>query len=336
MNNPAASCGVDRLKHDPSTRHIPVHVISVSEDSHRGMRLGARTYLAKPSDPDSLNEAFANIREFTDRKLKTLLIVEDDEVQRDALVELIGDGDVKITAVGSGEEALSELEAQPFDCIVLDLGLNDMSGLDLLEKMRADKALSQVPVIIYTGKELTRSEEAELRRLAQTIIIKDVKSPERLLDETALFLHRVESTLPAEKQKLLDQLHRSDPTLAGKKALVVDDDIRNIFALTSILERYEMEVQFAENGHDALRMLGENPDINVVLMDVMMPEMDGYEATRRIRENAAFENLPIIALTAKAMKGDREKCINAGASDYVTKPVDTDHLISLLRVWLSR
>ncbi|MDO8681702.1 MAG: HAMP domain-containing protein [Acidobacteriota bacterium] len=327
---------LDRLKHDPSTRHIPVHVISVSEDSHRGMRLGARTYLAKPSDPDSLNEAFANIREFTDRKLKTLLIVEDDEVQRETLVELIGDGDVKITAVGSGQEALDELEAQPFDCIVLDLGLNDMSGLDLLEKMRADKALSQVPVIVYTGKELTKSEEAELRRLAQTIIIKDVKSPERLLEETALFLHRVESTLPAEKQKLLDQLHRSDPTLAGKKALVVDDDIRNIFALTSILERYEMNVQYAENGHDALRMLNENPDINVVLMDVMMPEMDGYEATRRIRDNAAFENLPIIALTAKAMKGDREKCINAGASDYVTKPVDTDHLISLLRVWLSR
>ena len=327
---------LDRLKHDPSTRHIPVHVISVSDDSHRGMRLGARTYLAKPSDPESLNEAFANIREFTDRKLKTLLIVEDDEVQRETLVELIGDGDVKITAVGSGQEALDELEAQPFDCIVLDLGLNDMSGLDLLEKMRADKTLSQVPVIVYTGKELSKSEEAELRRLAQTIIIKDVKSPERLLDETALFLHRVESTLPAEKQRLLDQLHRSDPTLAGKKALVVDDDIRNIFALTSILERYEMDVQYAENGHDALRMLNENPDINVVLMDVMMPEMDGYEATRRIRDNAAFENLPIIALTAKAMKGDREKCINAGASDYVTKPVDTDHLISLLRVWLSR
>jgi len=327
---------LDRLKHDPSTRHIPVHVISVSDDAHRGMRLGARTYVARTSDPDSLNEAFANIREFTDRKLKTLLIVEDDEVQRETLVELIGDRDVKITAVGSGKEALDELEAAQFDCIVLDLGLNDMSGLDLLERMRADSSLAQVPVIVYTGKELTRSDEAELRRLAQAIIIKDVKSPDRLLDETALFLHRIERALSPEKQRLLDQLHRSDPTLAGKKALVVDDDIRNIFALTSILERYEMDVQYAENGHDALRILGENPDINVVLMDVMMPEMDGYEATRRIRENAAFKNLPIIALTAKAMKGDREKCINAGASDYVTKPVDTDHLISLLRVWLSR
>jgi len=327
---------LDRLKHDPSTRHIPVHVISVTDDPHRGMRLGAKTFVAKPSDPDSLGEAFGAIRDFSDRKMKTLLIVEDDAVQRDTLVELIGDGDVEITAVGSGGEAVDQLKEKQFDCIVLDLGLSDMSGLDLLEQMRADHALSQVPVIIYTGKDLSRSEEAELRRLAQTIIIKDVKSPERLLDETTLFLHRVESALPPDKQRLLDQLHRSDPTLTGKKALVVDDDIRNIFALTSILERYEMEVQYAENGHDALRLLGENPDIDVVLMDVMMPEMDGYEATRRIRDNSTFEDLPIIAITAKAMKGDREKCINAGASDYVTKPVDSDQLISLLRVWLSK
>jgi CheY-like chemotaxis protein len=327
---------LDRLKHDASTRHIPVHVISVTDDPHRGMRLGAKTFWAKPNERESLNEAFDTIREFNDRKLRTLLIVEDDEVQRNTLVELIGDRDVEITAVGTGQEALDQMDRQQFDCIVLDLGLNDMSGLQLLERMRSDKAMSQVPVIIYTGKELTRTEEAELRQLAQTIIIKDVKSPERLLDETTLFLHRVESALPPEKQRLLDQLHRNDPTLTGKKALVVDDDIRNIFALTSILERYEMEVQYAENGHDALRMLNENPDIDVVLMDVMMPEMDGYEATRRIRDNATFEDLPIIAITAKAMKGDREKCINAGASDYVTKPVDSDQLISLLRVWLSR
>jgi CheY-like chemotaxis protein/signal transduction histidine kinase len=327
---------LDRLKHDTSTRHIPVHVISVTDDPHRGMRLGAKTFWAKPSDSESLNEAFDAIRAFNDRKLRTLLIVEDDDVQRNTLVELIGDRDVKITAVGSGQEALDQLGQHQFDCIVLDLGLHDMSGLQLLENMRADKAMSQVPVIIYTGKELTKTEEGELRQLAQTIIIKDVKSPERLLDETTLFLHRVESSLPPEKQRLLDQLHRSDPTLTGKKALVVDDDIRNIFALTSILERHEMDVQYAENGHDALRMLNENPDVDVVLMDVMMPEMDGYEATRRIRSNPTFEELPIIAITAKAMKGDREKCINAGASDYVTKPVDSDQLISLLRVWLSR
>jgi CheY-like chemotaxis protein len=327
---------LDRLKHDTSTRHIPVHVISVTDDPHRGMRLGAKTFWAKPSEKESLNEAFDAIREFSDRKLRTLLIIEDDEVQRNTLVELIGDRDVQITAVGSGEEALEQLKQKAFDCIVLDLGLHDMSGLQVLERMRSDKAMSQVPVIIYTGKELTKAEESDLRRLAQTIIIKDVKSPERLLDETTLFLHRVESSLPPEKQRLLDQLHRSDPTLTGKKALVVDDDIRNIFALTSILERHEMDVQYAENGHDALKMLNDNPDIDVVLMDVMMPEMDGYEATRRIRSNTSFEDLPIIAITAKAMKGDREKCINAGASDYVTKPVDSDQLISLLRVWLSR
>jgi HAMP domain-containing protein/signal transduction histidine kinase/DNA-binding response OmpR family regulator len=327
---------LDRLKHDASTRHIPVHVISVTDDPHRGMRLGAKTFWAKPQQQESLDKAFDAIREFSDRKMRTLLIIEDDEQQRHALVELIGDRDVEITAVGSGQEGLAQMGAKQFDCIVLDLGLSDISGLQLLETMRADSAMSQVPVIIYTGRELNKTEEAELRRLAQTIIIKDVKSPERLLDETTLFLHRVESALPPEKQRLLDQLHRSDPTLTGKKALVVDDDIRNIFALTSILERYEMEVQYAENGHDALRMLNDNPDVDVVLMDVMMPEMDGYEATRRIRDNEAFEDLPIIAITAKAMKGDREKCINAGASDYVTKPVDSDQLISLLRVWLSR
>jgi CheY-like chemotaxis protein len=327
---------LDRLKHDASTRHIPVHVISVTDEPHRGMRLGAKTFLAKPNERDSLNGAFEAIREFADRKLRTLMIVEDDERQRNTLVELIGDRDVEITAVGTGEEALGQMQLKRFDCIVLDLGLHDMSGLQLLERMRADTTLSQVPVIIYTGKELSRTEEAELRQLAQTIIIKDVKSPERLLDETTLFLHRVESTLPPEKQRLLDQLHRSDPNLAGKKALVVDDDIRNIFALTSILERYEMDVHYAENGHDALKMLNDNPDIDVVLMDVMMPEMDGYEATRRIRDNDAFGELPIIAITAKAMKGDREKCINAGASDYVTKPVDADQLVSLLRVWLSK
>jgi len=327
---------LDRLKHDASTRHIPVHVISVTDDPHRGMRLGAKTFWAKPNEREALNQAFDQIRDFNDRKLRTLMIVEDDDVQRNTLVELIGDRDVEITAVGSGQEALDQLARKSFDCIVLDLGLHDISGIQLLERMRSDKAMSQVPVIIYTGRELSKAEESELRQLAQTIIIKDVKSPERLLDETTLFLHRVESALPPEKQRLLERLHRSDPNLAGKKALVVDDDIRNIFALTSILERYEMDVQYAENGHDALKMLSENPDIDVVLMDVMMPEMDGYEATRRIRDNSTFEDLPIIAITAKAMKGDREKCINAGASDYVTKPVDADQLVSLLRVWLSR
>ncbi|HXG86908.1 MAG TPA: HAMP domain-containing protein [Vicinamibacterales bacterium] len=327
---------LDRLKHDPITRHIPVHIISSSEESHRGMRLGAMAYLEKPVEREALDDAFAQIRGFVDRKVRNLLIVEDDDVERQAIVELIGNGDVKTTAVRSGEEALERLSNETFDCLVLDLGLDDMTGLQLLETMKADPRLSQIPVIVYTGKELNKKQETELRRLAETIIVKDVKSPDRLLDETALFLHRVESNLPAEKRRMLEQLHSSDPSLAGTKALIVDDDIRNIFALTSVLERHEVDVVYAENGRDGIRMLQETPDIDVVLMDVMMPEMDGYEAMRKIRELRQFKDLPIIALTAKAMKGDREKCIEAGASDYVTKPVDTDQLLSLMRVWVSR
>jgi CheY-like chemotaxis protein len=327
---------LDRLKHDPQTRHIPVHIISMMDEPHRGMRQGAMAYLPKPVEREALDEAFASIRGFIDRKVRNLLVVEDNEIERRAIVELIGNGDVKTTAVASAAEALETLEQETFDCLVLDLGLEDMSGFELLERMNADPRLSQVPVIVYTGKELTKKEETELRRFAETIILKDVKSPDRLLDETSLFLHRVESSLPPEKRRMLEQLHQVDPTLAGKKALIVDDDIRNIFALTSVLERQQVEVLYAENGADGITKLDEAPDVDVVLMDVMMPEMDGYEAMRRIREKREFRDLPIIALTAKAMKGDREKCIQAGASDYVTKPVDTDQLLSLMRVWLSR
>jgi CheY-like chemotaxis protein len=293
-------------------------------------------HLAKPVEREALEQAFTSITGFIDRKVKNLLVVEDNDTERQAIVELIGDGDVKTTAVASGQDALRLLESQTFDCMVLDLGLADMSGFDLLERMKENPRLSQVPVIVYTGKDLSKKQETELRRLAETIIIKDVKSPDRLLDETALFLHRVESNLPAEKRKLLEQLHQRDPSLAGRKALIVDDDIRNIFALTSVLEQHDMEVFYAENGRDGLTMLQETPGIDVILMDVMMPEMDGYEAMRRVRDLPKFRTLPIIALTAKAMKGDREKCIDAGASDYITKPVDTEQLVSLLRVWLSR
>ncbi|HEV3484495.1 MAG TPA: response regulator, partial [Vicinamibacterales bacterium] len=320
----------------PATRHIPVHIISMLEEAHRGMRLGAMAHLSKPVDREALDQAFNSIRGFIDRKVKNLLVVEDNDVERQSIVELIGNGDVKTTAVAPGEEALRALESQAFDCLVLDLGLSDMSGFDLLERMKGSPRLSQIPVIVYTGKDLTKKQETELRRLAETIIVKDVKSPDRLLDETALFLHRVESNLPMEKRRILEQLHQHDPALVGRKALIVDDDIRNIFALTSVLEQHDVEVYYAENGRDGIRMLEEIPGIDVVLMDVMMPEMDGYEAMRRIREKKRFRSLPIIALTAKAMKGDREKCIEAGASDYVTKPVDTEQLISLLRVWLSR
>jgi HAMP domain-containing protein/CheY-like chemotaxis protein/GAF domain-containing protein len=327
---------LDRLKHDPSTRHIPVHIISLLEEAHRGMRLGAMAHLAKPVEREALENAFTSIAGFLDRKVRNLLIVEDNDVERQSIVELIGNGDVRSTAVATGTEALQALESQNYDCLVLDLGLSDMTGFELLERMKDDPRLSQTPVIVYTGKELSKKQETELRRLAETIIIKDVKSPDRLLDETALFLHRVESNLPAEKRKMLEQLHQHDPSLAGRKALIVDDDIRNIFALTSVLELHDMEVFYAENGRDGLRMLQELAEVDIVLMDVMMPEMDGYEAMRQVRDLPKFRTLPIIALTAKAMKGDRDKCIEAGASDYITKPVDTEQLVSLLRVWLSR
>jgi CheY-like chemotaxis protein len=240
-------------------------------------------------------------------------------------------------AVGSSEEALQALDAEPpFDCMVLDLKLPKMTGFDLLERVKADDRSRSLPVIVYTGKELTRREETKLKRYAETIVVKDARSPERLLDETSLFLHRVESKLPESKRRMLEQLHDADALFVGKKVLIVDDDVRNVFALTSALEAHGMEVLFAENGREGIETLRGNPDVDLVLMDVMMPELDGYETTLAIRELPEFERLPIIALTAKAMKGDRERTIAAGASDYITKPVDTDQLLSLLRVWLYR
>ncbi|HXD50158.1 MAG TPA: response regulator, partial [Gemmatimonadaceae bacterium] len=252
-------------------------------------------------------------------------------------VELVGGGDdVEVTAVGSSEEALQRLEEKTFDCMVLDLKLPDTTGFKLLEQLKKDARFSTLPVIVYTGQELTRREETRLKKYAETIIVKDARSPERLLDETSLFLHRVEARLPEQKRRMLERLHNTDAVFAGKHVLVVDDDVRNIFSLTSVLEAHGMNVSFAENGRDALTTLDSTPGIDLVLMDVMMPEMDGYETMRAIREKSQFRALPIIALTAKAMKGDREKCIAAGASDYITKPVDTDQLLSLMRVWLYR
>jgi CheY-like chemotaxis protein len=266
-----------------------------------------------------------------------LLVVGDDENQRQSMVELIAHEDVEITAVGSSEEALAKLKETHFDCMVLDLGLSGgTDGFELLETVKGDPAMADLPVIVYTGKELSQEEDTRLRRFAETIIVKDVKSPERLLDETALFLHRVEARLPEQKRRMLERLHNTDAVFAGKKIMVVDDDVRNIFSLTSVLEEHGMNVVFAENGKAALEKLDSTEGIDLVLMDVMMPEMDGYETTRAIREKPKFRALPIIALTAKAMKGDREKCIAAGASDYITKPVDTEQLLSLMRVWLYR
>jgi HAMP domain-containing protein/CheY-like chemotaxis protein/signal transduction histidine kinase len=326
---------LDRLKHDKTTRHIPVHIISGDDESARGLKLGAFAQVQKPVTKEALDEAFAKIKGFVERPNKSLLVIEDNAEQRSAIAELIGgDGDVDITSAASGEEALQFLRERHFDCIVLDLGLPDMNGFEFINRMKTDLDIAYIPIVVYTGRELTKKEETELKRMAEAIIVKDARSPERLLDETALFLHRVEANLPEQKRQILEQLHETDPVLAGKKALIVDDDMRNIYALTSLLERHKMNVLYAESGADGIEQLRTNPNIDVVLMDVMMPEMDGYEAMRRIRSMEEYKNLPMIALTAKAMKGDREKCMEAGASDYITKPIDAQQLISLLRVWL--
>jgi HAMP domain-containing protein/CheY-like chemotaxis protein/signal transduction histidine kinase len=326
---------LEHLKHHPDTRHIPVHILSSEDQRQRALRAGAVAYIEKPVTGPTFDEALEEMASFIDRRVKNLLVVDDDEGARNSIVELIGGGDdVMISAVGSSEEALAALEASHFDCMVLDLKLPQMTGFTLLEKVKKDERFQNLPIIIYTGKDLTRKEETELKKYAETIIVKDVNSPERLLDETALFLHRVEAKLPPDKRKMLEQLHSADVIFQGKKVLIVDDDVRNAFALTNALEVRGMEVLFAETGMDAIDLLKQHSDVDIVLMDVMMPEMDGYETTRTIRTLPKFKQLPIVALTAKAMKGDREKCIASGASDYISKPVEIDQLLSLMRVWL--
>jgi CheY-like chemotaxis protein len=325
---------LDRLKHDSETRHIPVHIVSIVDELPRQKRMGAMKHLQKPVTREQVSESFDSIKKFVDSAIKRLLIVEDDEVQRKSIAELVGDNDIEMVMLGSGADALKTLAEQSFDCVVIDLGLPDMNGVELIEKIRRELKLTELPIIVYTGRDLSPKESAELNKLAEAVIVKDVSSIDKLLDETALFLHRIESKLPEDKRRRLDNAHNSNDSLIGRKILVVDDDVRNIFALTSFLERYKMDVVYAETGHDALKKLEEMPGVDAVLMDVMMPGMDGYDTMRAIRKNKQWRTLPIIAVTAKAMRGDREKCIEAGASDYITKPVDLEQLLSLLRVWL--
>jgi CheY-like chemotaxis protein/CHASE3 domain sensor protein len=327
---------LDRLKHDPLTRHVPIHVVSVDPERERSLRLGAISYLQKPVSRESLEDALSQTISFINRPLKNLLIIEDDAVQRQGLKDLIGTGDVQTTAVGSAHEALLALEQTRFDCVVLDLGLPDTSGPDLIRAIHQKTGENAPPIIVYTGKDLSRAEETELRMISDSIVIKSVRSPDRLLDETALFLHRVQSQLPETQQRIIEKVQKSDSLLSGRHVLIVDDDVRNIFALTSALEASDMKVSYAESGQAAIDLLQAKPDIEVVLMDVMMPGMDGFETTRRLRQIEKFRKLPIISVTAKALKDDREKCLQAGASDYITKPVDLDQLRSLLRVWLYR
>jgi CheY-like chemotaxis protein len=319
---------------DLATRHIPVQIISVDEDPEPGRSQGAVGFLTKAQTKESLQSAFEQIKDFVDRPVKNLLLVEDDEIQTMSIRELIGNGDVKTTVVATGKEALEAIKTGKYDCMVLDLGLPDMPGTELLEQIKNSTAMRSLPIVIYTARELVQEESARLKRLAESILIKDVRSPERLLDETAMLLHRNVSRLPEKQRRMLEMLHRE--ALEGRKVLLVDDDIRNIFAMTSVLERFKMRVVSAENGRDGIQMLIDQPDIDIVLMDIMLPMMDGYTTIRAIREISEFKELPIVAVTAKAMKGDREKCLAAGASDYICKPVEAEQLRSVLRLWLRR
>jgi HAMP domain-containing protein/CheY-like chemotaxis protein/signal transduction histidine kinase len=327
---------LNRLKQDASTRHIPVQILTIEEERHYGLERGAFSFLSKPLTSEGVTAALERIKRFTAPRRRRLLVVEDDAAEQLSIAELLMHDDIEITAVGTGRDALARIRSEDFDCVVLDLRLPDMSGFELLSHIQADSRLSELPIVVFTGRDLSPEEEAELRKKAKSIVLKGVQSPERLLDETALFLHRVISDLPASKQQMIETLHNSDAPLSGRTILVVDDDIRNIFALNSVLERHSMRVVTATNGKDAIGSLERMDDVSLVLMDIMMPEMDGYETIRRIRENPQFRTLPIIALTAKAMKGDREKCLEAGASDYVAKPVNTDQLLSIVRMWLHR
>jgi len=325
---------LQQLKEDPATRHIPVHVVSSEDRSEAALHMGAIGYAQKPASREELREVFQRLEERYTRKMKRILLVEDDARQRDSVTHLISDEDVEITAVATGAEALARLVQIQFDCMIIDLKLPDMQGRELLRRMSEQGLQPFPPVIVYTGRNLTREEEADLLKYSRSIIIKGARSPERLLDEVTLFLHKVESELSVERQAMLKSARSRDHVFQGRRILLVDDDVRNIFALTSALEQKGLAVEIARNGEEAIAKLDAAPDVDLVLMDVMMPVMDGLEATRRIRTDARFAKLPIIAVTAKAMRDDHEQCLRAGASDYLAKPIDLDRLFSLLRVWL--
>ncbi|HZU90011.1 MAG TPA: response regulator, partial [Stellaceae bacterium] len=327
---------LSQLKQNPLTRHIPVQVVTLDEDRQNGLARGAFAFVTKPSSTEALEAALGRIRDYVQPRKKCLLVVEDNPAERLGITELLGYDDIDILTAATGAEAIAALRTTRIDCVVLDLRLPDMSGFDLLAVIRDDPALTEVPIVVFTGRELSPEEDAQLRTMARSVVVKGVESPERLLDETALFLHRVVAELPQDKQRMLERLHSSDEDLVGKAVLLVDDDARNIFALSSVLERRGMRVLTATTGREAIDLVEATPGLAIVLMDIMMPDMDGYQTMQMIRSNPAFRRLPIIALTAKAMKGDREKCLDAGASDYLAKPVNTEQLLSTLRMWLHR
>ncbi|MED5595569.1 response regulator [Janthinobacterium sp. P210006] len=327
---------LQQLKENPLTRHIPVHIVSGNDQMQEAMQLGAIGYATKPRTREQLKEVFRKLESKFTQKMKRILLVEDDERQRESVVHLISDDDVEITAVALGEQALELLKTQIFDCMIIDLKLPDIQGNELLERMEHEELCSFPPVIVYTGRNLSREEEADLMKYSRSIIIKGARSPERLLDEVTLFLHKVESELSSERQGMLQQVRSRERVFEGRKILLVDDDVRNIFALTNALEQKGVVVEIGRNGFEAISKLNSVDDIDLVLMDVMMPGMDGLEATRLIRADGRYNKLPIIAITAKAMKNDQEECLQAGASDYLAKPIDLDRLYSLLRVWMPK
>jgi len=327
---------LSQLKQNPLTRHIPVQMITLDEDRQHALSRGAFSFVTKPTTTEGVEAAIARIKEYARPRRKRLLVVEDNPAEQMSIRELLGSDDIEIDTAATGNDALTNLREQQYDCVVLDLRLPDMNGFQVLEEIRHDDALTDVPVVVFTGRELSAEEDARLHTMARSIVVKGVESPERLLDETALFLHRIVTDLPAEKQRMLERLNSSDDDLVGRTVLLVDDDARNIFALSSVLERRGMHVLTATTGKEAVEIVENTAELAIVLMDIMMPEMDGYQTMRVIREQPEYRRLPIIALTAKAMKGDREKCLEAGASDYLAKPVNTEQLLSALRMWLHR
>ncbi|HLY06764.1 MAG TPA: response regulator, partial [Rhizomicrobium sp.] len=327
---------LSQLKQNPLTRHIPVQIVTLDEDRQHGLARGAFSFVSKPSSTEGLSDAIAKVKAYVQPRKKRLLLVEDNPAEQLSITTLLGHDDIEIGTASTGAEALDAMRTTPTDCVVLDLRLPDISGFDVLQEMRNDPKLSDIPVVVFTGRELSAEEDMQLHTMARSIVVKGVESPERLLDETSLFLHRVVTDLPSDMQRMLDRLNSSDEDLTGRTVLLVDDDARNIFALSSVLERRGMRVLTATTGKEAIQIVQSTPSLALVLMDIMMPEMDGYQTIHQIRQNPAFRRLPIIALTAKAMKGDREKCLEAGASDYLAKPVNTEQLLSALRMWLHR
>jgi CheY-like chemotaxis protein/two-component sensor histidine kinase len=327
---------MEKLKADPRTKDIPVHFLSGKDERKKALELGAIDFLTKPISEADIIKAFSKIEKAIAKNVRRLLVVEDSELQHEGIRELFSEKGVSITAVHTGAEALEVLRSQVHDCMILDLTLPDMNGFELLEKIHGNEEYDSVPVIIYTGKELSRDEEAKLRKYADRIILKTERSSERLLNEASLFLHWLESTMPANPKASPASIEHRDDVFAGKQLLLVDDDMRNIYALSAQLEEFGFDITIANNGKEALQALEDNPAMDIVLMDIMMPEMDGYEAMSLIRKQSRFQKLPILALTAKAMKDDRAKCIEAGANDYCSKPIDMGKLTSLMRVWLHK